>query len=110
MNPNVFALRRPFTVMVMDFAVTSGSGLAVHRMLIGIWRNLNLPVIYVAPPTGGMDLAQMEGLLTSYFEYHFRYVTGIGHIEPKNIQGIALLKLLFHTGTDMAQTVAETIG
>ena len=71
MNPIVFALRRPLTVMVLVAAVALGSGLAVYRMPIDIFPNLNLPVIYVAQPYGGMDPAQMEGLLTNYYEYHF---------------------------------------
>jgi multidrug efflux pump subunit AcrB len=110
MNPIVFALRRPLTVMVLVTAVALGSGLAVYRMPIDIFPNLNLPVIYVAQPYGGMDPAQMEGLLTNYYEYHFLYITGIHHVESKNIQGVALMKLFFHPGTDMAQAMAETIG
>ena len=65
MNPIVFALRRPFTVMVLVVAVALGSGLAVYRMPIDIFPNLNLPVISVAQPFGGTDLAQMEALLTN---------------------------------------------
>ena len=110
MNPIVFALRRPLTVMVLVAAVALGSGLAVYRMPIDIFPNLNLPVIYVAQPYGGMDPAQMEGLLTNYYEYHFLYITGIHHVESKNIQGVALMKLFFHPGTDMSQAMAETIG
>ena len=75
MNPIVFAMRRPLTVMVLVVAVALGSGLAVYRMPIDIFPNLNLPVIYVAQPYGGMDPAQMEGLLTNYYEYHFLYIT-----------------------------------
>src|SRR5258707_14757453 len=56
-----------------------------------------------------MDPAQMEGFLTYYYEYHFLYVTGIEHVESKSIQGVALIKLQFHPGTDMAQAMAETI-
>src|SRR5262245_32752832 len=109
MNPIVFAMRRPLTVMVMVVAVALGSGLAVYRMPIDIFPNLNLPVIYVAQPYGGMDPAQMEGLLTNYYEYHFLYITGIHHVESKNVQGTALMKLFFHPGTNMAQAMAETI-
>ena len=29
----------------------------------------------------------MEGLLTNYYEYHFLYVSGIHHVESRNIQG-----------------------
>jgi multidrug efflux pump subunit AcrB len=96
--------------MVLVVAVALGSGLAVIRMPIDIFPNLNLPVIYVAQPYGGMDPAQMEGLLTNYYEYHFLYINGIHHVESKNIQGVALMKLFFHPGTDMSQAMAETIG
>lgn len=110
MNPIVFAMRRPLTVMVAVVAVALGSGLAVMRMPIDIFPNLNLPVVYVCQPYGGMDPAQMEGLLTNYYEYHFLYIGGIHHVESKNIQGMALMKLYFHPGTNMAQAMAETIG
>ena len=110
MNPIVFAMRRPLTVMVLVVAVALGSGLAVLRMPVDIFPNLNLPLIYVAQPYGGMDPAQMEGLLTNYYEYHFLYIGGIHHVESKNIQGVALMKLYFHPGTNMAQAMAETIG
>jgi multidrug efflux pump subunit AcrB len=110
MNPIVFALRRPYTVMVAVISVALGSGLALSRMSIDIFPNLNLPVVYVAQPYGGMDPAQMEGLLTNYYEYHFLYINGIHHVESRNIQGMALMKLTFHPGTNMAQAMAEVIG
>ncbi len=110
MNPIVFAMRRPWTVMVLVVAVALGSMLAAIRMPIDIFPNLNLPVVYVAQPYGGMDPAQMEGLLTNYYEYHFLYINGIHHVESRNVQGMALMKLYFHPGTNMAQAMAETIG
>jgi len=109
MNPIVFALRHPYTVIVAVLAVVLGSVLAVTRMKIDIFPSLNLPVIYVAQPYGGMDPAQMEGLITNYYEYHFLYVSGIHHVESRNVQGVALMKLYFHPGTDMAQAMAETV-
>jgi multidrug efflux pump subunit AcrB len=110
LNPIVFALRHPITVMVGIAALVVGSGLALSRMKVDIFPQLNLPVVYVAQPYGGMDPGQMEGLLTNYYEYHFLYISGIHHVESRNIQGAALMKLTFHEGTDMAQAMAETIG
>src|SRR5271156_986899 len=110
MNPIVFAMKRPVTIMVVIIGLLIGSGLAVLRMKIDIFPALNLPVVYVAQPYGGMDPAQMEGLITNYYEYHFLYISGIHHVESRNIQGAALMKLYFHPGTDMAQAMAETIG
>jgi multidrug efflux pump subunit AcrB len=108
MNPIRFALRHPYTVMVGIVALVLGSLLAVSRMKMDIFPSLNLPVIYVAQPYGGMDPAQMEGLITNYYEYHFLYIAGIHHVESRNVQGMALMKLYFHPDTDMSQAMAET--
>lgn len=109
MNLIQLALRRPITVMAAIVAVGMGSFLALRKMDVDVFPALNLPVIYVAQPYGCMDPAQMEGLLTNYYEYHFLYISGIHHVESRNVQGMALMKLTFHPGTNMAQAMAETI-
>src|ERR1700737_4669164 len=101
------ALRRPITIIVAVISIALCSYLAVERMKVDIFPNLGAPAIFVAQPYGGMDPAQMEGYLTYYYEYHFLYITGIEHVESKNIQGAALLKLVFHEGTDMSQAMAQ---
>jgi multidrug efflux pump subunit AcrB/multidrug resistance efflux pump len=110
MNPIDFALRRPWTVLVGVAAVVLLAGVGLRRMKIDVFPSLNAPVVYVCQPYGGMDPAQMEGLLTNYYEYHFLYIAGIHHVESKSVQGMAIMKLVFHPGTDMAQAMAETIG
>lgn len=103
------ALRRPITVLVLVVAVGLCSILGILRMRMDIFPNLNLPVIYVAQPYGGMSPAQMEGYLTYYYEYHFLYINGIQTVDSKSIQGAALLKLTFHPGTNMSEALAQTI-
>ena len=110
MNPISAALRRPITVMVLIAGTAFAGLLAVSRMKVDIFPPLNLPVIYVCQPYGGMDPQQMEGLIANYYEYHFLYINGIHHVESKNTQGVSLMKLYFHPGTDMAQAMAETVG
>jgi len=104
------AMRRPITVVVAVLALGLVSVIAVQRMKVDIFPQLGAPAIYVAQPYGGMDPSQMEGYLTYYYEYHFLYITGIEHVESKNIQGIALMKLVFHPETDMSQAMAEVVG
>src|SRR5207244_5662435 len=104
------ALRNPISVIVLVIAVALCSILALLRMPIDIFPNLNLPVIYVAQPYGGMSPAQMEGYLVYYYEYHFLYITGIESVESKSIQNVGLLKLTFHPGTDLSQALAQTVG
>src|SRR5437660_4659444 len=103
------ALRNPISIVVIVIGVALCSVLALTRMPIDIFPNLNLPVIYVAQPYGGMSPAQMEGYLVYYYEYHFLYITGIESVESKSIQNVGLLKLTFHPGTDMSQALAQTI-
>jgi multidrug efflux pump subunit AcrB len=120
------AMRRPAAVMVLVLSLALGCFLAVgpavfqhfkwaypsglpRGMEVDIFPKLNLPVIYVCQPYGGMDPAQMEGFLTNYYEYHFLYISGIHHVESRNVQGTALMKLYFHPDTNMAQAMAETI-
>src|SRR5688572_7114530 len=103
------AMRRPITILVAVLAIALASMLAIKRMRIDIFPRLGSPTIYVAQPYGGMDPSQMEGFLTYYYEYHFLYVTGIEHVESKSIQGVALMKLVFHPETDMNQALAEVV-
>ena len=104
------ALRRPITILVAVIAIALTAVFAVSRMRADIFPDLDLPVIYVAQPYGGMSPAQMEGYITYYYEYHFLYVNGIESVESKSIQNTSLLKLTFHAGTDMAEALAQTIG
>ncbi len=110
MNPITAALNRPITVLVVVVGGMFAGLLAYSRMKVDIFPALNLPVIYVAQPYGGMDPQQMEGLIANYYEYHFLYINGIHHVESKNVQGMSLMKLYFHPGTDMAQAMGETVG
>src|SRR3989454_2983062 len=104
------ALRRPITVLVAVIAVALTADFAGSRMRIDIFPDLNLPVIYVAQPYGGMSPAQMEGYLVYYYEYAFLYINGIESVESKSIQNTALLKLTFHPRTDMSEALAQAIG
>src|SRR3979409_1367531 len=109
MNLVSFALRRPISLVTIVIAVALVGFLAVDRMSRDIFPDLGVPVLYVAQPYGGMDPAQMEGFIVNYYEYHFLYITGIEHVESKSIQGVGLIKLQFHPGTNMAQATAETV-
>src|ERR1700751_3356333 len=103
------ALRRPITVIVIVLSLALSSILALLRTRIDIFPDLNLPVIYVAQPYGGMSPQQMEGFISYYYEYHFLYINGIESVEAKSIQGVALLRLSFHAGTNMTEALAQTV-
>jgi multidrug efflux pump subunit AcrB len=101
------ALRRPVTILVAAIAIVLSAVLAIRDAPVDIFPDLGVPVIYVVQPYGGMSPAQMEGQIVGYYEYHFLYIAGIEHIESSSIQGMAMLKLYFHPGTNIAQSMAQ---
>lgn len=104
------ALQKPVTIIVAVLAILFFSILAARQMKIDIFPQLGLPTVYVAQPYGGLSPEQMEGFITSYYEYHFLYVTGVKYVESKSIQGASIIKIQFQEGTDMSQAMAEVVG
>jgi multidrug efflux pump subunit AcrB len=109
MNPIVFALRNPITVLMLMVALVGGGGLAIYSMRVDIFPAFNLPQIYVIQNFNGMSPAQMEGLIVNQFELNFQYVDGVKKVESKSIQQIALIKLSFYPGTDMAEAMGAVV-
>ena len=101
------SLKRPITVLVIVAAVFFSSVLAIRSIPIDIFPSLNLPVIYVIEPYGGMTPQQMEGFFATRLQDQFLYVSGIKNVTSKNIQGISLLKLTFFESTNMAEATAQ---
>ncbi len=109
MNPIVFALRRPITVMMLVLALALGGGFSIVRMQKDIFPSMNQPVLYILHGYGGMDPKQMEGLITNVYELFLQYVNGIEHVESKSIQSMTMLKVYFQEGTNMAEATAQTV-
>lgn len=107
MNLVIGALRRPFTVLVAMIGIVAGAWLAVREAPADIFPELSVPVVYVMQPYAGLNPAQIEGQLVYYYEYHFLYVAGVEHIESESLQGLGVLKIYFHPGTDIGQALAQ---
>lgn len=101
------ALQKPVTVMVGILAVVFFSFLSLRSIPVDIFPDLDLPTIYVVQPYGGMAPDQMDGFITTRYQDHFLYVSGIREVDVKTIQGMSIIKLQFYPGTDMAQAAAE---
>src|ERR1041385_44452 len=84
----ISALRHPITILVTVIAILFFSVLAIRNSKIDIFPKLGLPTVYVAQTYGGLSPDQMEGFITSYYEYHFLYITGVKYVESKSVQEI----------------------
>ena len=104
------ALQKPVTVTVSVIAILFFSVIAIRSMKVDIFPKMGTPTIYIAQPYGGLSPEQMEGFITSYYEYHLLYVTGVKYVESKSVQGAAIIKIVFHEGTDLSQAMGEVVG
>ena len=105
----IFAMRHTVTTVMLVVSIVLGGGLALSRMRVDIFPPINLPQIFVFCNYGGMDPGQMEGLLVNQFEIAFQYVDGVKAIESRSISQVALIKLSFFPGTDMAKAMASVV-
>src|ERR1700728_2570396 len=109
MNPIVFALRHPITMIMLVVGLVGGGALALTRMRIDIFPPINLHSIYVYTNYGGYDHLQMEWLLVSPFELCFQFVDGVRSMESRSIQQVAVIKMSFYPGTDMSKAMAQVV-
>jgi multidrug efflux pump subunit AcrB len=101
------ALKRPWTVLVLTLALLIASLVALRDTKVDIFPQLDVPVIWVVQPYPGMSTEQIDGQFVYYYEYHFLYIAGVEHIESQSQQGLGVLKLYFHPGTDISEALAQ---
>jgi multidrug efflux pump subunit AcrB len=109
MNPIRFAMRHPITMAMLVVALFGMGGLAIYKMRIDIFPEFNNPQIYIIQNYNGMSPDQIEGLLVNQIETQLQYVDGVKSVESRNIQQIALIKVAFYPGTDMAEAMASVV-
>lgn len=107
MNLIRFALRKPITIVVLVAGLFFFGIKAVQTIKTDIFPNIDLPVIYISHPYGGLTPDQMEAYFGKNYVNLMLYVSGVKSIETRNIQGLTLMKLTFYEGTNMAQAAAE---
>ncbi len=103
------AMQRPITIMVLVSAIILVAIFAITKMKIDIFPDLKVPRVSVIQPYGGMDPAQMEGFIVSFYEQHFLYISGIDHIESKSIQSAAVLDVYFQPSMNMADAMSQVL-
>lgn len=93
--------------MVAIIAIAYFSFIAIRNINVDIFPKVELPVIYIAMPYGGLTPAYMDGFMANEFQKVLVFVSGVKEIDFKSVQGFTLMKLTFYPGTDMAQSSAE---
>ncbi len=102
------ALRRPYTMAIAGLLIMLGGFLAVNRMVVDIFPNIDIPVVYVAWNYPGLSAEDMERRVVLVSERAYSTtVNGIERIESLSIPGLGILKVYFNQGTDIGGAIAQ---
>lgn len=95
-----FALRFPFTVLMVCLMVLVVGTANMVTMPVDLFPDINIPVVVVATFYAGMPPRQIEADITDTFERFFTLGANIEHIESRSLTGVSLIKVYFNPGTD----------
>ena len=102
------ALRRPYTVGVMCLLVMLMGFLSIRRMSVDIFPSIDIPVVAVVWTYNGLAPEEMERRVISLSERALSTtVNGIQRIESQSIQGVGILRIYFHPGTEIGGAIAQ---
>ncbi|HEX4105790.1 MAG TPA: efflux RND transporter permease subunit [Rhizomicrobium sp.] len=102
------ALKRPFTFIVMAILIVIFGGLAVVRTPTDIFPDIRIPVIAVVWTYRGLSPDEMAGRVIYYYERQLStVVSDIDHIESQSMTGVGIVKIFFHSGTDIRTATAQ---
>src|SRR5262245_35944283 len=107
------ALRRPYTFAVMALFLIVLGGASIARMRTDIFPEIDIPVITVIWTYKGMDAEEVEKRITTFSEYALSSnVNDIRKLESQTVNGVAVIKVFFHPGTNVgvAMTQVTSVG
>src|SRR6195256_2264201 len=102
------ALRRPYTMAIAGMLIMLMGFLSAQRMVVDIFPNIDIPVVYVAWSYPGLSAEDMERRVVLVSERAYSTtVNGIDHIESLSIPGQGILKIFFQPGSDIGGAIAQ---
>ena len=102
------ALRRPYTMAIAGMLILLMGFLSAQRMVVDIFPNIDIPVVYVVWNYPGLSAEDMERRVVLISERAYSTtVNGIERIESQSIPGIGILKVYFQQGTDIGAAIAQ---
>lgn len=102
------ALNRPYTFIVLSLLLVLVAPLLLLRTPTDIFPTINIPVISVVWSYNGLEPQEMNDRIVSIFERSATTtVNDIEHIESQSLNGVAVTKIFFHPGANIATANAQ---
>jgi multidrug efflux pump subunit AcrB len=102
------ALRRPYTFVVASILLLILGPVAILRTPTDIFPNIDIPVVSVIWNYTGLSPEEMSNRIIFNYERSLTTtVNDIEHIESQSLAGIAVVKIFFHQGVQVANAIAQ---
>ncbi|WP_394834728.1 efflux RND transporter permease subunit [Pendulispora rubella] len=102
------ALKHSYTFVVMAVFIVLVGGIAIVRMPVDIFPDVNIPVISVIWRYGGLSPEEMETrIVRNYESLLTTLVNDIEHVESQSLQGVAVIKVYFQPGASVEAATAQ---
>ncbi len=95
-----FAIRFPYFILMLCLVIALVGVVAVARMPVDLFPEIDMPVVVVATFYNGMPPQQIEADITNVFERFFTLAANVDHSESRSLAGVSLIKIYFKPGTD----------
>lgn len=102
------ALLKPYTFIVLAIMLLIIGVMSIYRTPTDIFPAIDIPIVSVVWNYNGMPADEFANRITSIFERGVTtIVNNIEHIESQTLNGVCIIKLFFHPGTNIPTSVAE---
>src|ERR1700730_7948803 len=102
-----FSLRNAHVVIVGAILTVILGVVALLRMPVDVFPQLDIPVAVVATFYPGMPPLDMEADITTRFERFFTLGSDIEHMESRSLPGVSIIKVFFQPGVDLSSASAS---
>ena len=101
-------LRRPYTFVVASLLVVILGALTIRETPKDIFPTIDIPVVSVVWTYTGLSTQDMEKQITTFSEFSTSFaVNNIKNIESQTLNGVAVVKIYFQPGVDVAAAVTS---
>jgi len=102
------ALSKPHTFIVLAISIFLFGIVSISQMAIDIFPTIDVPIVSCVWTYTGMSPKNVENLITTVSERALAStVFGIQHMESMSLNGMSVIKIFLHKGTDIGLAVAQ---
>lgn len=103
------ALRNAIAVLMASLAIALLGWVALTRLPIDLFPNINLPIINIGTPYTGAGVPDVEKTVTYPIEKAVSAVSDVRTVESKSRQGLSTVRVWFNWGADITAGQTEVI-